>query len=288
MLAVAGWDGRSELAVPLVSEGRTIGVINVESRRAGAFGEEDEALLMIVAQQLAQVIEVARLHDQLKRNALSDGLTGVANHRHFYERLEEELDRAGRDGTPLSLVLLDVDGLKCLNDGHGHLAGDAALRALASILQGESRAGDLVARYGGDEFAVILPGLERGGAAAYVERLQWAIQGAVFAPHPGGRSLPLPSVSCGVASYGTDGERAVALVAVADERLYAEKSTRRIARRQGGAGGVGDRGRRDQPFPLGAGIGRAARGRRAADDDRTADANRAASAAPRVAVHGDK
>ncbi len=232
VLRVDGWDGRSELAAPLVSEGRTIGVINVESRRVGAFTEEDEALLMIVAQQLAQVIEVARLHDALKRNALVDGLTGVANHRHFYERLEAELDRAGRAGTPLSLVLIDVDGLKSINDGYGHLAGDAALRALAGIVQRESRGGDLVARYGGDEFAVILPGLERGDAARYVERLLRALRGASFEPHPGGRPLPLPSISCGVASYGADGERAVALVAVADERMYGEKSTRPVARRQ--------------------------------------------------------
>ncbi|MDI3339974.1 MAG: diguanylate cyclase [Sphaerobacter sp.] len=221
---------RSALAVPLAIEGRTIGVISVESRRIGVFTENDEALLNIVAQQLAQAIEVAQLHDQLKRASMLDGLTGVANHRTLYERLETELERAQCADEPLSVIMLDVDGLKATNDTHGHVAGDATLRAIASILQRESRTQDTVARCGGDEFAIILPGMDADEATRFADRLGRAIAEGTYEAH--GRTLPLPSVSLGVAAYPADGDRAVTLVNVADQRMYQDKSQRpAIARR---------------------------------------------------------
>ncbi len=212
---------RSHLAVPLVIEGETIGVIDVQGRRTGSFTSDDEALLLIVAQQLAQVVEVAQLHDQLKKSATLDGLTGVSNHRHFYQRLEEEISRAERTHSDVSLILIDVDGLKLVNDTHGHIAGDTALRALSALLERESRASDIVARYGGDEFAVILPGVDEPGAIVYARRIVTVINESTFDLH--GESVRLPSISWGMASLATDGDRAVSLVAAADERMYRDK-----------------------------------------------------------------
>jgi diguanylate cyclase (GGDEF)-like protein/putative nucleotidyltransferase with HDIG domain len=219
---------RSQLAVPLGIEGRTIGVVNVESRRVGVFTEDDETLLTIVAQQLAQVVEVARLHDQLKRNALIDGLTGVANHRHFYERLEEEIARAQRDDGQLSVVLIDVDGLKLLNDTLGHIAGDSALRALASLIESQTRTGDVLARYGGDEFAIILPGVGSDDSMHYAARIEEVIEQSTFELND--RRYALPLVSWGTATLNLDGDRAVMLVSVADARMYRRKMGRRVTR----------------------------------------------------------
>jgi diguanylate cyclase (GGDEF)-like protein len=212
---------RSHLAVPLVIDDKTIGVIDVQSRRTGSFTTDDEMLLVIVAQQLAQVIEVAQLHDQLKKNAILDGLTGVANHRYFYQRLEEELARSERSGEPVSLLLIDVDGLKLLNDTHGHIVGDAALRTIAALLEHESRTIDVVARYGGDEFAVILPGVDADGARSYANRVVQTIEGCPFDLN--GQTIALPTVSWGRSTLGVDGDRAVSLVAAADARMYRDK-----------------------------------------------------------------
>jgi len=212
---------RSHLAVPLVIDDKAIGVIDVQSRRTGSFTTEDETLLVIVAQQLAQVIEVAQLHDQLKRNAILDGLTGVANHRYFYQRLDEELARSARSGESISLILIDVDGLKMLNDTHGHVAGDDALRTIAALLVHESRAIDVVARYGGDEFAVILPGVDSDGARNYANRVAQTIADATFELN--GLTISLPTVSWGRSTLGVDGDRAVSLVAAADARMYRDK-----------------------------------------------------------------
>jgi diguanylate cyclase (GGDEF)-like protein len=212
---------RSHLAAPLVIDDKAIGVIDVQSRRTGSFTTDDETLLVIVAQQLAQVIEVAQLHDQLKKNAILDGLTGVANHRYFYQRLEEELARSERTGESVSLLLIDVDGLKMLNDTHGHVAGDAALRTIAALLEHESRAIDVVARYGGDEFAVILPSVNSDGAYSYASRVAQTIENATFELN--GQTIALPTVSWGRSTLGVDGDRAVSLVAAADARMYRDK-----------------------------------------------------------------
>lgn len=215
-------DERSAMAVPLVIDDRTIGVIAMESRRVGVFTEDDEALLTIVGQQLAQVIEVAQLHDHLKRSAMLDSLTGVANHRTFYERLEVALEHAQRTGSLVALIMIDVDELKLINDTHGHVVGDAALRALAHIIQREARMHDTVARYGGYEFAVILPGLGEAAATQVAERIVRSLSTATIEAN--GVTVPLPQISWGVVTFPDDGDRAMTLVAAADERMYRHKA----------------------------------------------------------------
>jgi diguanylate cyclase (GGDEF)-like protein/PAS domain S-box-containing protein/putative nucleotidyltransferase with HDIG domain len=208
--------GRSALLAPLISEGRPIGVIATESQHTGAFSADDEILLETVANQVAAAIAVARLHDEKKRAAITDGLTGVYNHRYFYQRLEEELAALGRADDQLALVIFDVNGLKALNDTHGHLAGDTALRAIATTLRDCIRERDIVARYGGDEFALILPGTGVEDARRIVTRVRARLLGLP------GQYQPL-SLAAGIAICPADGRRAPALVAAADKRMYAQK-----------------------------------------------------------------
>ena len=152
----------------------------------------------------------------LTTQALTDGLTGIANRRAFDARLDEEIQRAARFGHAMALVLLDIDGLKRMNDTRGHVQGDALVRAVASVLREQARGIDLVARIGGDEFAVIVPEADRGGADALAQRLARTVSARQV------DGAPL-RVSMGVAVYPEDGATPPALIAQADHLMYADK-----------------------------------------------------------------
>ncbi|HET8569927.1 MAG TPA: GAF domain-containing protein [Candidatus Limnocylindria bacterium] len=216
---------RSVMVVPLLSEGRAIGVLAVVSARPGTFGQRDLTLLQAVAAQIGAAIAVAELHERLKRAANTDALTGLHNYRYFYDRLEEEMSRAERRGMPLSIAYFDIDELKRVNDEHGHLAGDAVLRTLGSAVESQLRHEDVPARYGGDEFAIVMPETDREAAEKAVQRLMERLDSTTI-EIADGRTIPMPRRSWGVASYPADGASAKELVEAADARAYARKRTK--------------------------------------------------------------
>jgi diguanylate cyclase (GGDEF)-like protein len=212
---------RSELAFPLISQGRVVGVLNAESDQLDAFSDTDLALMTAVGSQLASNLEVAQLHDTLKREASHDPLTRLFNRRLFVERLEQEISQAQADGGRFSIVFLDVDSLKRINDTYGHLAGDALLREVANALMDAVRGEDVVARYGGDEFIVLLPATAAPAAASVAQRIAEGIARHRFMA--GRELLEIPGVSLGVATFPDDGRTTDQLVAAADATLYRQK-----------------------------------------------------------------
>ncbi|TMF28554.1 MAG: diguanylate cyclase [Chloroflexi bacterium] len=212
---------RSELAFPLMSRGRVVGVLNAESQHADAFSEADVALMSAVGSQLASCLEVAQLHDTLKREASHDPLTRLNNRRHFLERIEQEITRSEASGETFSIVFLDVDELKRINDTYGHLAGDALLREVSNALMDAVRGEDIVARYGGDEFVVLLPATPAAAAASVAQRISDGIARHRFMA--GRELLQIPGVSLGLANFPQDGKTAEDLLASADATLYRQK-----------------------------------------------------------------
>jgi diguanylate cyclase (GGDEF)-like protein len=211
----------SELAFPLVSRGRVIGVLNAESQYADAFSEVDVALMSAVGSQLASCLEVAQLHDSLKREASHDPLTRLNNRRHFLQRIDQEIARASSAGESFSIVFLDVDQLKRINDTYGHLAGDALLREVSNTLLDAVRGEDVVSRYGGDEFVVLLPSTTAAAAASVAQRISDGIARHRFMA--GRELLQIPGVSLGLATFPLDGATAEELLAYADATLYRQK-----------------------------------------------------------------
>jgi len=167
-----GDEEATRLAVPLVVRGVAEGYIEAVLPPGRECGRDELELVQIVANQAAVALENARLYDRIEQQAITDGLTGLYNHRHFYTRLEEEVATAKRYSVPLSLLMLDLDDFKRFNDAFGHQAGDRVLCEVADILRHQVRSlVDLPARYGGEEFAVILPNTPMSGAEAAAKRL---------------------------------------------------------------------------------------------------------------------
>ena len=161
------------------------------------------------------LIEQARLFDQVRSLAISDPLTGLANYRRLIAVIESELDRSRRTHRPFSIVLLDMDGLKAINDRYGHLIGSRSLVRLGKILRNHSRAIDTPARYGGDEFALVLPEAPKEIAARVSARVRERLASE--------NEQPALSVSAGVAAFPEDGDTAEKLLAAADRTLYRMK-----------------------------------------------------------------
>jgi diguanylate cyclase (GGDEF)-like protein len=167
----------------------------------------------------ALVAEYRRVETQLLHQAVTDPLTGLSNYRKFVDALDAEIKRAQRTERPFAILFLDLDKLKIINDRSGHIAGNQALCRVANALRGSCRAIDTVARFGGDEFAAILPEADKGAAHQVAER----VAARLAADNNG----PLITVSAGVAVYPKDGDRAESLMSAADNFLYQAKGRER-------------------------------------------------------------
>jgi diguanylate cyclase (GGDEF)-like protein len=178
-------------------------------------------VLLLTILSLRPALRAVTSHERLVHLAYTDGLTGLANHNHFLDRLEEELSRVVRHGKVLSLLFLDLDHFKLINDDHGHQCGDMVLEAVASILRSSIRRSDVPGRYGGEEFAVMLP--ETGADSAFVlaERIRQRVADREFDLN--GRIVQI-TISAGVATYPGRGEMSARdLIDAADASLYAAK-----------------------------------------------------------------
>jgi diguanylate cyclase (GGDEF)-like protein/putative nucleotidyltransferase with HDIG domain len=207
----------SMLAVPVIFEDNLIGVIVIVKVGLHQYSGDHLRLLTILANQAAVSISNARLIERLAQSATTDPLTGLANRRAFEQRLDARL--AGGSADVFAVLMLDVDDLKQVNDGHGHAAGDAVLVEVARVLRSHVREGDVVTRWGGDEFVLLVDGLDRVGAVSLARR----IGGTLLAAQDRARSI---SVSLGSACYPADGSSRDALLAAADRSMYADKRQR--------------------------------------------------------------
>lgn len=208
---------RSQFAMPLIVDGRVIGVLDVEDEKLDGFPEDVRSVLAAFAALVALAIYRAQHQEKLEHLALTDGLTGLANNRAFWEALHRELSRARRFNNPLSLLMLEIDRFKLVNDTYGHLKGDEALRGIAQIMGLCSRTMDTAARFGGDEFALILPQTTKADARVVAERIRNTIQNYRLDGH-----IRL-TVSMGLAAFPDDGLTPNALFAVADYAMYRVK-----------------------------------------------------------------
>jgi len=211
---------------PLELDGRRLGAVEVIRSPEGLpFRPADLATLKLVARHLVLSLRNSGLYRQLTQLAITDGLTGAYNFRYFQDRLEADVERASRYGRPLSLLMMDLNNFKSYNDRFGHQKGDIALQAVASIIQQTVRRIDLVARYGGDEFAVILPETTAFQASASGTRIALAVRDRIASGSPEAALEPL-SVSIGISSIPDLASNKDELIEQADEALYRAKRSR--------------------------------------------------------------
>ena len=162
-------------------------------------------------------------NETLVRLAAKDGLTGLYNHAYIKERLKQEIYRCQRYQHPLSLLMIDIDDFKSLNDNYGHVVGDRVLKALSMLLHELVRPSDIIGRYGGEEFLVILPQTNSENSLAVAERIRENIESNKFEVHPSKNKISKVTVSIGLCAYPDHGKTSEDLIAFADESLYAAK-----------------------------------------------------------------
>jgi len=213
----------SLIAVPFLRRGEVLGLICAFKDAPANFKYSDKKLFNNVAEHLAIALENARLFEQTKKMAITDGLTGMYNKRYFTDVFNAEVERAKRCDHQLSIFMMDLDNFKHYNDSHGHPAGDELLMQLASIIKASIRKTDIACRYGGEEFVVILPETTKEGAMTVAEKLVEAIHSHPF-PHAAEQPLGCVSASIGVATFPDNGLDAEHLLEVADSALYVAKT----------------------------------------------------------------
>lgn len=210
----------SVIIVPMRVGAHVVGAISAQSYTMNAYGEEERDLLMTIASSAAIALENARLYQSARELSLTDDLTGLGNYRYFCDLLDKEIERAIRHETPLTLVMLDSDCLKYINDKYGHAIGDMHLIHLADTMRTVARKSDILARYAGDEFMIILPNTTRADGLVLAERLRGEMERT---PLMVDGTPVTATISLGVASMPQCGESVDALVRAADVAMYEAK-----------------------------------------------------------------
>src|SRR5216683_2820476 len=210
-------ESRAVLCLP-ISYGETLlGVLNIESKDENAFAPQDVLILNTLADLLATALHNSFVFQKLQQQSITDGLTGIKTRRFFWEALSSEWKRASRSGRPFSVVLVDLDKFKQVNDSLGHLEGDLVLARVGRLLEQKSRQSNVVARYGGDEFIVLMPETGPDQASVLAERLrQWIASDPMLSEHK-------ITGSFGVASFPTHGFSIEDIIRVADAGMYVSK-----------------------------------------------------------------
>jgi diguanylate cyclase (GGDEF)-like protein len=215
-------ESSSRLSIPLISFGQILGVLTLHSSEANAFRQSELQPLESVADICANSIQNAHYVERVKQLAYLDGLTGIFNRRFFELRIMEEIERARRYGTSMAVVMADIDQFKQLNDEFGHLLGDEVLRQVSSLFHQQLRKVDVVCRYGGEEFAILLTQANAMQAMAIADKLRASVESFQFPGVP--RAV---TISAGVAAFPAHGKTRDEMVRAADNGLYAAKQSGR-------------------------------------------------------------
>jgi diguanylate cyclase (GGDEF)-like protein len=210
-------DSRSVLCIPITYGETLLGALNIESRNESAIFPQDVLILNTLADLLATALHNAFVFQKLQQQSITDGLTGIKTRRFFWEALSAEWKRGSRSGRPFSVVLIDLDKFKEVNDTMGHFEGDLVLARVGRLLEQKSRTSNVVARYGGDEFIILMPETGPDQAQVLAERLrQWIATDPMLAEHH-------ITGSFGVASFPTHGFSIEDIIRVADAGMYVSK-----------------------------------------------------------------
>ncbi len=209
--------GLSFIIVPIIHQGEFLGLMHLCEKISGAsFSDRDQRLIKVFAVQLGAAVKNAKLYEQ----AITDGMTHLYLHRYFKQRLFDELKRAARFKRFLALIMIDIDHFKRLNDSYGHQVGDEVLKRVAAIMRKAIRTHDLPVRYGGEEFALVLPETDLVGAVAVAERVRRSIESEYI--EISGKVIKI-TASCGVSVFPDSASDMDSLISAADQALYFSK-----------------------------------------------------------------